>query len=247
VEANWTTFLLEAVNFLVLVWILKHFLYKPVLGVIEKRRAAIEASLAEAKKTKADAEALDKQSRDRLDALDRERQAARDALDKEIAALRQRRTDELVANLEQERERGRVLAERRTADEDRRREGQAVQAGVAFTAKLLARVAGPDLEARLVDMAVQDLLALPPERAEALRAAVPAGTTAVVTTSLPLEGDRRKALTSALEALLMGAAPTWEFREDVGVVCGVRVSLGPWVLKASLADELEFFAGGAPD
>ncbi len=246
-EANWTTFLLEAVNFLVLVWILKHFLYKPILGVIERRRAAIEATLEEANKTKADAEALDTQSRERLADLDRERQAARDALDKEIAAERQRRMDELLAGLEAERERARVLSERRTADEERHREERAVAAGVAFTAKLLGRVAGPEVEGRLVDMAVEDLKALPPERAADIREAVPAGTAAVVTTSLALSDGRRKALTGALEALVPGAKLTWEFQEDPQVVAGVRVSLGPWVLKASLADELEFFAGGAPD
>lgn len=244
-EANWTTFLLEAVNFLVLVWILKHFLYKPVLGVIERRRAAIEAALEEARKRQADAEALDQQSRDRLEQLDRDREAALDALDKEIAAERARRTDELLAKLEAERERARVLGERRTAEEERRREGRAVAAGVAFTARLLSRVAGPEVEGRLVDMAVEDLKGLSKERADDLRDAVPAGTTAVVTTALPLADARRKALTGALEQLLQGAALTWEFGEDPEVVAGVRVSLGPWVLKASLADELEFFAGGA--
>jgi len=245
VEANWTTFLLEAVNFLVLVWILKHFLYKPVLGVIERRRAAIEAALEEARKRQADAEALDKQSRDRLAALEGERRAALDALEKEVAAERQRRMDELFAKLEEERERARVLGERRTAEEERRREGRAVAAGVAFTAKLLSRVAGPEVEGRLVDMAIEDLGKLPEERVAELRAAVPAGTTAVVTTSLPLSDDRRKALAGALETLLPDAAPAWEYREDPEVVAGVRVSLGPWVLKASLADELEFFGGAA--
>lgn len=246
-EANWTTFLLEAVNFLVLVWILKHFLYKPVLEVIERRRTAIEATLEEARKRQEDAEALDRQARERLEALDRERRATHDALDKEIAAERARRTGELLAKLEEERARARVLSERRTADEERRREGRAVAAGVAFTARLLARVAGPELEGRLVAMAIEDLTGLPAERVEALRAEVPAGTTAVVSTSLPLSEARRKALVGAVEALVPGAALTWAFREDPEVVAGVRVSLGPWVLKASLKDELEFFAGGAPD
>ncbi len=38
-ELNWSTLLLEIVNFLVLVWILKRFLYRPVLQVIEERRS----------------------------------------------------------------------------------------------------------------------------------------------------------------------------------------------------------------
>ena len=38
-ELSWPTFFLEIVNFLVLVWILKRFLYKPILQAIEQRKA----------------------------------------------------------------------------------------------------------------------------------------------------------------------------------------------------------------
>ena len=47
-DFDWTTFALEAVNFLILVWILKHFFYRPVLAVIEARRAESEKNLAQA-------------------------------------------------------------------------------------------------------------------------------------------------------------------------------------------------------
>ena len=40
-ELNWTTFALEIVNFLALLWILKRFLYRPVLATLAERRAGI--------------------------------------------------------------------------------------------------------------------------------------------------------------------------------------------------------------
>ena len=48
-ELNWSTFILEIINFLVLIWILKRFLYKPVLDVIARRRAGIEKTLSDAR------------------------------------------------------------------------------------------------------------------------------------------------------------------------------------------------------
>jgi len=48
-EFSWTTFFLEIINFLVLVWILQRFLYKPVMKVIAQRKAHIESRLEEAK------------------------------------------------------------------------------------------------------------------------------------------------------------------------------------------------------
>ena len=47
-QIDWTTFALEILNFLVLVWILKHFFYQPVLAVLDKRRASVEKETADA-------------------------------------------------------------------------------------------------------------------------------------------------------------------------------------------------------
>ena len=47
-ELNWSTFVLEIVNFVVLVFILQRFLYRPVLAVIERRRKSVEDRLSEA-------------------------------------------------------------------------------------------------------------------------------------------------------------------------------------------------------
>ena len=38
-ELNWTTFSLEIINFLALLWILKRFLYQPVRATLAQRRA----------------------------------------------------------------------------------------------------------------------------------------------------------------------------------------------------------------
>ena len=42
---NWFTVFAQAINFLILVWLLKQFLYKPVLHAIDERRKGSLASL----------------------------------------------------------------------------------------------------------------------------------------------------------------------------------------------------------
>ena len=61
-EFDWTTFILEIINFLILVWILKRFLYRPVLGVVARRRAGIEKTLADARRIEAEAGELRQQN-----------------------------------------------------------------------------------------------------------------------------------------------------------------------------------------
>ena len=43
---DWFTVAAQAVNFLILVWLLKRFLYKPVLAAVDEREKRITAQLA---------------------------------------------------------------------------------------------------------------------------------------------------------------------------------------------------------
>ena len=55
-EINWFTVIAQIVNFLILVWLLKRFLYKPVLNAIDEREKKISGQLNDARETKAAAE-----------------------------------------------------------------------------------------------------------------------------------------------------------------------------------------------
>lgn len=55
-EVNWFTVIAQIVNFLILVWLLKRFLYKPVLDAIDQREEKIAKQLSDAEQKKADAE-----------------------------------------------------------------------------------------------------------------------------------------------------------------------------------------------
>ena len=159
-ELSWSTFLLEIVNFLVLVWILKRFLYKPVLDVIARRRMQIEQTLQAAKDERLASETLQIQYENRLADWEQEREAMRKTLQREFEMERTRRLDALAAELENERRKARVLAEREQRENERKLETQALQLGHSFAARLLTRLAGPALEGRLLDVALDDLEAL---------------------------------------------------------------------------------------
>ena len=52
---DWSTLALQTVNFAILVWLLHRFLYKPVLRMIDARRAEVEKQYADAKTAEAEA------------------------------------------------------------------------------------------------------------------------------------------------------------------------------------------------
>jgi F-type H+-transporting ATPase subunit b len=241
VELNWSTFLLEIVNFLVLVWILKRLIYRPVLEVIARRKAGIEQALKEARSLKAEAEAMGQRYEGRLTDWEREREGAREALAKELEAERGRRLAALKADLEQQREKALVAEERRQAEALRDMEGRALAQGAAFASRLLAQATGPELEARLLELAVSELRKLPEARLADLRNRWGERPEAIAVASAhPLSDTQRQTLGESLAAVTGRALPL-TFQQDPELLAGLRITLGAWVLEANLQAELRGF------
>jgi F-type H+-transporting ATPase subunit b len=107
---------------------------------------------------------------------------------------------------------------------------------------LLERLAGPELEAKLVDMALSELVTKPPDKLDALRAALrEPGVGVQVVTAYPLDETRRSALARAFSQLA-GRPVAPSFVEDPVLRAGTCVRAGSWVLMANLRDELSFFS-----
>jgi F-type H+-transporting ATPase subunit b len=245
---DWSTFLLEIINFLVLVWILKRFLYKPVLDVIERRKASIAKTLSDAQAMRGEAEALKRQYHDKLAELDREKERARAALQEELQAERERRLAALGQTVEEERKKHEVLDARRQREEIRQIEQAAVDHSARFAARLLGRIASPAVEARLIELFLEELARQPEERSQAVRQAFQeaGGGPITVSSAYPLEAGRRAAVTEALSKWLDHKIAC-RFTEDGALLAGLRVTIGPWILEADLQHELRLFTESTHD
>lgn len=242
-ELSWSTFVLELINFLVLVWILQRFLYKPVLAAIARRKAAIDQTVADAQSAQARAEALEQQFQNRLGDWEREKQRLREKVDEELAAHREQMMTALEQELAQQREKEKVLAERRMTDLKHQAQAEERANAVRFLARLLRRVAGPELETRLVQVALADLSQLGEAQRSVLEKAGhdPANTFAV-TTAFPLSAERRREITEALKDVTGQPHLDASFDEDPQLMAGLRIRVGPWNMRANMQDELAFFS-----
>jgi len=240
-ELNWSTVVLEMINFLVLVWILKRFLYKPVLQMIARRQAGIEQNLADAKALHVDAEKLREQYEGRLANWNEERQKARESLSQEMNAERAAKLNELESSLQQEREKARVAEARHRAEELHKMEETALKQGARFASRVLEQVSGPETQARLVELVAAGLTQLPAERIAAVRDSFwKTSEPMIVVSAFPLAEDQRQRLGQAL-ATVAGRDPPLQFELDNKLLAGVRISIGGWVFSANLFDELRGF------
>ena len=145
------TFVLQAVNFLVLAWLLHRFLYRPVLGIIAARKAAADKVIAEVEAEKASAEAL------RQD-LERQKAALAEARQAELSKARgaaEAERAEILAKTRQEADEARAAArkalERERAEAVRDLGRDAVRLGVSIARRLLDEASAAAVQARMIE------------------------------------------------------------------------------------------------
>jgi len=91
---DWFTVGAQVVNFLILVWLLKRFLYKPIVKAIDSREKRIAAELADADAKKAEAQKERDEFQHKNEEFDRQRVALLSKATEEAKAERQRLLDE---------------------------------------------------------------------------------------------------------------------------------------------------------
>jgi len=245
VDINWTTFLFEIANFLILVWIVWRFLYRPVRDILDRRSQAIAAEIEKADATRAEADRVRARYESRLKEWQSEKEEALRKLDEEMGRERDARLEALGRQIEERDAAARLLEERRLADLRDEAEKTAAAHGARLAARLLSLAATPDLERRLFDMVLKDLEPEPGAAHESPRAAMDDGPLSVnVASAFEIDAERRAALERVLTDRF-GETLTFHYDRDPDMIAGVRISVGAFEWGANLRDELRFFADSA--
>jgi F-type H+-transporting ATPase subunit b len=240
-EFNLTTFIFEIINFLILIWILQRIFYKPLLEVIAKRRQFIDQSLSDAKNLKLQAEQQCSHYENRQKLWEQEKQAAISALHRQMEAERKAHLDKLNADLEQERQKANVLLAKQRRELQQQVEKQALRNGAKFAGMLLQQSAGPELEARLFTLLMDNLVTLPEACKLCLtmmgtKKSVPIK----ITSAYPLPVEMRRQLEQKLGTLI-NSQLNFQYHQDKALIAGLRMDIGAWVLNANLQHELTGF------
>lgn len=87
---DWFTVIAQVINFLILVWLLKRFLYKPILNAIDAREKRVADELANADTKKAEAEKEKEEFKHKNEEFDQQRSALLNKAKEDAKAERQR-------------------------------------------------------------------------------------------------------------------------------------------------------------
>jgi F0F1-type ATP synthase membrane subunit b/b' len=221
VSPLWTTFLFEAVNFVLLAVALGWLLFRPIRSVLAARQAALVQETEEVAAKRAEVERLQEAMQQRSATLDTElehlRQSVLTAAQQEAERIRA----EARVDAEREREAMRHrLAHLEEAQLEHLAAAVATAAGAAVQ-RLLQQLGGPDLEQGLARAACRTLQTL---HGEALGAVT-------VESAHPLDQETMTTLTTVLG----DAARTAVFRVTPTLGTGIRISTSHGLVDASAA------------
>lgn len=242
-QFDWTTFILEVLNFLVLVWILKRLFYKPVLGVLDARQAKVQAELDQAAKAQAEGDALKQQYAERLDQWQQEKAQLRAQLETELNQQRSAGLGRLRAELAADEAKAHMRNTAQLAEREAALRREADSSAYANAGKLLQRLATPALTEHIAAIMIEDLANLPPAQQQLLLDAVQssgAEISAEVVSAHPLSATTQEAISAALTQAA-GCTVKLATRTDPGLIAGLRIAVGACLLHANLAEELNFF------
>jgi F-type H+-transporting ATPase subunit b len=235
---DWWTLGLQAINFVVLVWLLQHFLYKPVLAVIARRRQETDALLDDATAAKRGAEALQR-------ALEQERAAIASEREQALAAAHESAGAESRKLLQQaQAEAAKLIADANKAIERDRAAASAAlteaaaRLAVTIAQRLLQRIRPQDTADTFLNQTCAEIQSLPLEAREGLTASLQSGAGVEVVTAAPLstpEVERhRAAISNAL-----GTPVRLSFKHDPKLIAGLELRFAHTVLSNTWIADLE--------
>ncbi len=235
---DWFTVAAQALNFIILVWLLKRFLYKPILDAVEARERRVAAELADANTKKTEAQ----KERDVFERKNEE-------FDRQRAALMNKATDAAEA------QRQRLLEDARRAAEDfsaKREEELQSEANIlkqairrrtqkevfAIARKAMTELAATTLEDRICEVFIRRLRAMEGKAKEGLGEALKSTSKPVlVRSAFELPVLQREAIQRALHETFSIDVHV-NFESAAELVCGIELSTDGHKVAWSIADYL---------
>ncbi|MGE0113412.1 MAG: F0F1 ATP synthase subunit delta [Steroidobacteraceae bacterium] len=235
---DWFTVGAQALNFVILVWLLKRFLYKPILDAIDAREKQIAETLADSAAKQAEAQKERDEFRHKNDEFDQQRAALLSKATNEAKEERQRLLD-----LARQAADALSVQRQETLRHDAHHLNQAIsrrtqQEVFAIAQKALMDLAGTGLQDRMIEVFTSRLRALNGETKTALARALTATSDPVlIRSAFELPAEQRNAIQHALNEVF-SADIHLRFETAPDLVSGIELTTHGQKVAWSIADYL---------
>jgi F-type H+-transporting ATPase subunit b len=235
---DWFTVTAQVINFLILVWLLKRFLYKPVLTAIDEREKRIATQLQDAEKKKAEALKEQAEFQHKNEEFDQQRVA----LLADAASAAKTEREKLIAAARQDAEALRAKLQKANSDEFEnlnKKVGTFAQKEVLSIArKALTDLAGINLEESVAEAFLRRLHNLDDKQRAEFREFLRASSKApVVRSAFNLSDPQKRAIADALKPLVVEGTQL-DFETKPELISGIELIANGQKIAWNISDYL---------
>lgn len=239
-QIDWFTFGAQVFNFVLLVYLLKRFLYRPVLNAIEQRAAQVQGRLEEARRKEEEATAERERYRALQEDLERSRSSVLGAAEEEAERRRRELTAKVRSEVQTVREEWRESLRRQREsflDEMSRRMSRDV---FDLVERVVEALTDSELEDRTVDVFLSRLSKADESQRKEFTAAVEGEEGRVrVRSSFPLTSEQRRRFAESMSTWLGPSEPDFQWEDDSDLALGIEVRAGDRKIAWSVDDYLD--------
>lgn len=239
---DWFTVTAQVINFLILVWLLKRFLYRPILDAIDAREKRIAEKIADANEKEVKAQKQHDEYQHKNEIFDQQRNAHMNEVLEAAKAERERLFDE--ARLESEDLRARlqlaIRNEQHSLSEELSR--RAREEVFSIARKTLADLASTSLEQRMTEIFIDRLRELDTAQISELTSAFKnPGKSLRIRTAFKLSAQQKAEIETVM-AEIFGKQKPLEFIVVSGLLSGIEINSDGRKIAWSISDYLDSLA-----
>jgi F-type H+-transporting ATPase subunit b len=236
---DWFTVIAQIINFLVLVYLLKRFLYKPIIKAMDERERRISGRLEEAEKREDEARHELERYQGKNKEIDGRRQVLLNQIKEDVEVQRKALIDQARDQVEGVRANWHEALEREKdafLQDLRERTGRHTY---AIARQALNDLADVDVEHQIIRVFVERLRSLDEEEQTALRESIEQSKQGVrVISAFEIPQDMSDEIAHVLEAF-MAEPVELHFDTSPDVICGIELNAHGRKIAWSLRDYLE--------
>jgi F-type H+-transporting ATPase subunit b len=241
VQLNWFTLVAQIVNFLILLYLLKRFLYGPVIDMMDKREQKIAARLQEAEEKHNEAEQQAERYRQQRRELEEERGERLTAIQEEVEARRKDLLKEAHEEVQKKKQDWQEALQREQdafMQELRQRLGREA---TEVARRALQDLADVQVEQRMADLFVTRIQELDPtERDEISESIQESDGKIVIRSTFELPEEMQQRITDAVQSQIMdegGLDARFETSPDL--ISGIEMQVDGYQVAWTIRDYLD--------
>ncbi|MEP2239487.1 MAG: hypothetical protein ABJI22_14065 [Maribacter sp.] len=239
-KIDWFTVIAQIINFLVLMWLLKKFLYRPILSAIDERESNIKKQLLAAESQKKEADQAKAEFNHKNEIFNKEK----DLLMQKVAAEANAEADKLkeIARDEANELKNsleKAFTEDRATKNDnvaKRLKGEALD----IARKTLKELSSVSLEDQTVAVFIERLNGLKADEKTKFSEALKDGKDILVQSAFALSVEQQELVKKAIISLLKPDS-TFEFKVQPELINGIEILTNGYKLSWSVAEYLGSF------